>query len=199
MTRQAAHYQSIGAKRTGDTWVKQLSSRLLQLSHNQWIFRCTYTHHRAEDGLKKKERQELRKEMLLHFNMGADSLLDDDKFLLNSTWTDLWKLDGPEKRAWLQAVKSARRISTNARRGKRRKRSGTLVSMGSMCSIFCFILSVVSHLGAASATLRCPILDTGISTHRHIKPRATLVSVSCRTLVGDFKNHIGVDINGIPT
>ena len=66
-------------------------------------------------------------------------------------------------------------------------------------AIFCFILSVASHLGAALATLRCPILDTGISTHRHIKPRATLASVSCRTLVGDFKNHIGVDINGIPT
>ena len=53
--------------------------------------------------------------------MGADSLLDDDKFLLNSTWTDLWKLDGSEKQAWLQAVKSAHRISTNAKKGKRRK------------------------------------------------------------------------------
>ena len=62
------------------------------------MFRCAYTHHRAEDGLKKEERKELRNEMLLHLNMGADSLLDDDKCLLNSTWSDLWKLDGTEKR-----------------------------------------------------------------------------------------------------
>ena len=38
VTRQSAIFRSIGAKRTGETWVKQLSSRLLQLSHNQWIF-----------------------------------------------------------------------------------------------------------------------------------------------------------------
>ena len=116
--------------------------------------------------------------MLLHFNMGADSLLNDDKFILNSTWNDIWKLDGPDTRAWLQAVKSAHRISTNARRRKRRTRSGTIVSMGNVCSIFCFILSVASHLGAASATLRCPILDTGIITHRQMNPQVTLASVT---------------------
>ena len=116
VTHQSAHFRSIGAKRTGDTWVKQLSSRLLQLSHNQWIFRCAYKHHRVEDGLKKEEQQELRKEMLLHFNMGADSLLDDDKFLLNFTWLTFGNLMGQEKRAWFQAVKIAHRISTNAKR-----------------------------------------------------------------------------------
>ena len=137
--------------------------------------------------------------MLRQFNMGADSLLDDDKFILNSTWTDLWKIDGPEKRSWLQALKSAHRISTNAKRGKRRKLSGVIVSMGNVCSIFCFIFSVFSHLGVASATLSCPILDTGISTHRQIKHQAMPASFSYRTLVGDVKNHIGVDINGIPT
>ena len=35
VTRQSAHFRSIGAKRTGETWVKQLSSRLLQLAQNQ--------------------------------------------------------------------------------------------------------------------------------------------------------------------
>ena len=121
---QTAHFRALGMKRNGDTWVKQLGVRLLQLLHNQWIYRCAYTHQRAEDGLKKAERKELREEMLINFNMGSDLLLDEEKFLLDNNWATLWKLNGAEKRAWLQAIKSARRIATNARRGRRRHLGG---------------------------------------------------------------------------
>ena len=104
-------------KRNGDTWVKQLGGRLLKLVHNQWIYRCAYTHHRTEDDLKKEEMKALREEIRMHFNIGSDLLLDEDKFLIDNNWAALWKLNGTEKRAWFHAIKSAIRIHMNARRG----------------------------------------------------------------------------------
>ena len=50
----------------------------------------------------------------MHFNLGPDLLLNEGKYLVNTFWDKLWKLDGVKKRAWLQAVKSAHHIAYNA-------------------------------------------------------------------------------------
>ena len=42
--------------------------------------------------------------------MGSDLLLDEDKFLLDNKWVTLWKLNGAEKRTWLQAIKTTRNV-----------------------------------------------------------------------------------------
>ena len=163
-------------------------------------------HHRAADGLKREEQEILRKAMLHHFNLGSDALLPADKFLYKQTWTQLWKLRGVEKRAWLAAVKSARKIAKLSRHQRRRKRKGVLVTRG-ILSLVCICTGFGSNncnatyvaqgliTGTATVKLRCSLQDTGSSSHRLREPRAmSHVDVSCRTLAGDVKDHIGVVI-----
>jgi hypothetical protein len=52
-TYQHAHFRTIGSQwhggrqSHGGAWVKQLCCKLLEISHNQWIFWCAWMHHRA--------------------------------------------------------------------------------------------------------------------------------------------------------
>ena len=114
-----------------------------------------------------------------------------------------------EKRAWLAAVKSARKIAKISRHKRRRKRKGVLVTRGiislvCICAGFrsnnCTATHVAQGLitGTATVKLRCSLQDTGSSSHRLREPRAMLhVDVSCRTLAGDVKDHIGVVIETV--
>ena len=134
-------------------------------------------HHRVEDGLKREDPETLKKEMLNHFNLGSDALLTEEKFLYKQTWTQLWKLRGVKKRAWIATVKNARKIAKLSRHRRRQKRKGVLVTKG-ILSLVCICAGFGSNnctasyvalgliAGTAPAKLRWPLQDTGSSSRR---------------------------------
>ena len=107
-SHQDAFYRDIGSRRSGHTWSKTLSHRLISLVHSQWLFRCSFVHDRGLDGLEEKTREKLFHDMEAQFNLGSVGLEEDDLGLFGISWKDLWQKSGLDKLGWLDAVKAAR-------------------------------------------------------------------------------------------
>ena len=67
---------------TADSWMKGLVSKLLEMTHAQWIFRCISKHHRTKGSLVMKANEDLLNEIERQLDMGVDCVADKDKWML---------------------------------------------------------------------------------------------------------------------
>ena len=59
---------------TVDSWLKGLVTKLLEMTHAQWIFRCISKHHRTKGSLVLKANEDLLKEIDRQLDMGVDCI-----------------------------------------------------------------------------------------------------------------------------
>jgi hypothetical protein len=98
-----------------------LITQLLQVTHGQWIYRCILVHDRTTGTLINQHKAKLLEEITKQLLMGAESLMEDDKFLLECNLSDIVLTNNEQQEYWLLAIQAAREASqlqTQARQHK---------------------------------------------------------------------------------
>ena len=94
--------------------MKGLVSKLLEMTHAQWIFRCISKHHRTKGSLVMKANEDLLCEIERQLDMGVDCVADKDKWMLEVDPVQLANFSLEEKQYWLYEVEAARQAGTRA-------------------------------------------------------------------------------------
>ena len=79
---QDSYLRVRGSARSSEKWATGLITQLLQVTHGQWIYKCVVVHDRTTGTLVNQHKAKLLEEITKQLLMGADSLMEDDKFLL---------------------------------------------------------------------------------------------------------------------
>jgi hypothetical protein len=92
-----------------EKWATGLITQLLQVAHGQWIYRCVLVHDRATDTMVNQHKAALLEEITAQLSMGAESLMEDDKFLLECNLSDIVTTNGEQQEYWLLAIQAAQK------------------------------------------------------------------------------------------
>ncbi len=71
-----------GLMKAPNTWATELITQLLQISHAQWIYRCAVVHDKVRGTLVNQHKWALEEEIAIQLALGTDTLLKEDKYLL---------------------------------------------------------------------------------------------------------------------
>ncbi len=90
-----------------------LITQLLQVTHAEWIYQCLLVHNSTSGTLINLHKTELLEEIANQLSMGAENLMEDDKYLLECNLSNLTTTngDGEQQEYWLLAIKAARMAS----------------------------------------------------------------------------------------
>ena len=91
-------------------WLCHLIRKLLHITHRQWQYRNAVVHSLMHDGLTREDQQEVFSSIVDQLTKGPSGVLEEDRPLFDVDLETLWSRDGLQKKYWLQAVASARRI-----------------------------------------------------------------------------------------
>jgi hypothetical protein len=105
---QDSYLRVRGSARLSERWATGLITQLLQVTHGQWIYRCILVHDRTSDTLVNQHKAELLEEIINQQSMGAESLIEDDKFLLECNLLDIVTINSEQQEYWLLAIQAAR-------------------------------------------------------------------------------------------
>ena len=99
---------------TVNSWLKGFVSKLLEMTHAQWIFRCITKHHRTKGTIVLKATEDLLQEVERQLSMGVDNVSEDDRWMLELDMDQLLSFSLSKKQLWIQSVEAARQASTRA-------------------------------------------------------------------------------------
>ena len=109
----------------GDDWMKQFISRILRITHSQWIYRNLTLHDQARGHLRLKQRLDVLEQIEELMDMDPRDIPEDSKFLLEFDFDRLRTSDLENQQYWVFAVQAARKAGKRAaalgRRAKRAK------------------------------------------------------------------------------
>jgi hypothetical protein len=89
-------------------WAEGLVTHLLQVTHTQWIYQCLLVHDRTSSTIINLYKNKLLEEIANQLSMGAENLMEDDKYLLECNLLDLATTNREQQEYWLLAIKAAR-------------------------------------------------------------------------------------------
>lgn len=91
-----------------DNWCKGLVTRLLEVTHGQWLYRNVHVHDRINGEKAMQRKESLRKELESQIALGGDGLEEEDQYLLEINLGDLDNSTGEDQTYWLMALQTAR-------------------------------------------------------------------------------------------
>jgi len=110
----------------GTDWTKQLISRILQITHSQWIYRNISLHDKSNGYLRNKNAEELAEEIHRLAKLQPEDLPTESKFLLEIDSGKLIKEHVETQAYWVIAVKAARKAkAAQSARSVSQKRRAT--------------------------------------------------------------------------
>ena len=111
---QRVHLAMAHSRLNGDDWMKGLITRLLHISHSQWLFR-NFTLHDTQCGYRRmKEKAEVHLRIAELSNTAPDRIPDHSKFLLEINTEQLLAGDFNTQVYWVTAMEAARRAPAEA-------------------------------------------------------------------------------------
>jgi hypothetical protein len=108
---QTTYFVIKGSNVTWEKWTTRVITKLLEVTHGQWLYRCIQIHDRIIGTQAMLRKEELQKEIEAQQEMGYDGLLDEDQFLLEVNLKDLKSTSGEQQEYWLVAIRAAREAS----------------------------------------------------------------------------------------
>ena len=93
--------------------------RLLQMTHQQWMYRNATVHLKIKDGCTAVEHRRLLDEINLCLDIDPEDLLHEHKQLLFTNFKNLAKGPVKDKREWLAEFHAARSLARHVGRGTR--------------------------------------------------------------------------------
>jgi hypothetical protein len=113
----------------GEDWTKQFISKLLQITHSQWIYRNVSLHDRQQGYLHKKNAEEIVREMEFLSTLAPEDIPKASRFLLEINFTELSTFQIETQKYWILAVTAACTAQElNSARGARAKRAKQVVN-----------------------------------------------------------------------
>jgi hypothetical protein len=94
---QDSYIQVRGSAWLSERWATGLITQLLQVTHGQWIYRCILVHNRTTGTLINQHKAKLLEEITKQLSMGAESLMEDDRFLLECNLLDIISTNGKQQ------------------------------------------------------------------------------------------------------
>ena len=101
-----------GTNRSTLAWGSGFVTRLLEITHGQWLYRCVQIHDKVRGTLITEERKEdLQRQIEEEMDKGWDDLLEEDQYLAEINLEDLENTNGERQEYWLVAIRAARTAS----------------------------------------------------------------------------------------
>jgi hypothetical protein len=106
----------------GTDWTKQFITKILQITHSQWIYQNILLHDKHQGYLHNKRSEELMKEMELLADLAPEDVPETSRFLLKINFTELSKYHIETQKYWTRVVNAALVAQNHERaRGARAK------------------------------------------------------------------------------
>jgi hypothetical protein len=86
---QDSYLRVRGLVQSSERWATELITQLLQITHGQWIYRCVLVHDHTTGTFVNQHKVELLEEITKQLLMGVESLMEDDKYLLECNIPDI--------------------------------------------------------------------------------------------------------------
>jgi hypothetical protein len=121
----------------GKDWIRQIISRILQLTHSQWIFRNISFHDKTNGFLRNKKADEILQLINEFAEVAPEDVPNNSRFLLEINFSELTKAHLETQTYWTLAVDAAITAKTlELARGARAKRirSRLNTKIASCCS-----------------------------------------------------------------
>ena len=129
--RQSFHLSMSNSKMNGSDWTKQLISKLLQITHSQWIYRNISLHDKSNGYLHNKTADELAEEIHKLAGLEPEDVPYESRFLLEMDRAQLVKGHVETQAYWVTAVQVARKarakksaMGAGEKRREKRKKLG---------------------------------------------------------------------------
>ena len=121
-TVQSFHLAMSSSYLNGEDWTKQFISKILQITHAQWIFRNISLHDKTQGYLRNKKADEILQIINEFADVPPEEIPDDSRFLLEINFTDLTKSHLETQTYWILAMEAAIKAkSLEVARGARAK------------------------------------------------------------------------------
>ena len=97
-----------GSKKLITHWATGLVTRLLEVTHGQWLYRNIVVHDSVSGAKASLRKEEIQMEIEMQQELGEEGLLEEDKYLLEVNLEDLETTNGERQEYWLLAIRAAR-------------------------------------------------------------------------------------------
>jgi hypothetical protein len=101
-----------GSRMSLDKWCAGLITRLLEITHGQWIYRNYIVHDPISGTLATAKKEELLAEIERQRELSDNGLLEEDKYLAEVNLEDMATSSGERQHYWLLAIQTARKHYT---------------------------------------------------------------------------------------
>ena len=101
---QTFHLAMSSSLLNGKDWTKQFISKLLQITHSQWIYRNVLLHDRRQGYLHTKSAEEIMREIESLSSLAPEDAPKASRFLLKINFTELSKFHIETQKYWTLAV-----------------------------------------------------------------------------------------------
>ena len=130
---QSFHLSMSGSFLNGEDWVKHFISKLLQITHAQWIFRNISLHDKTRGYLRNKKAGELLQIINEFSEVAPEEIPEDSRFLLEINFTELTKSHLEHQTYWTLAMDAAVKaqeleLARGARAKRARRRLNTKIA-----------------------------------------------------------------------
>jgi hypothetical protein len=91
-----------------ECWCAGLVTRLLEITHGQWLYRNVHVHDALTGDLIMRRKEDIRQELLDQIELGGEGLCEEDMYLLDINLDDLDTSSGEDQTYWLLSLRAAR-------------------------------------------------------------------------------------------
>ena len=120
---QSFHLAMSSSYLNGEDWTKQFISKLLQITHSQWIFRNFSLHDKTHGYLRNKKADEILQLINEFSEVAPEEVPEDSRFLLEINFSELTKSHLETQTYWTLAMDAAIKAKAlESARGARAKR-----------------------------------------------------------------------------
>ena len=109
---QSFHLAMSSSYLNGEDWTKQFISKLLQITHSQWIFRNFSLHDRTHGYLRNKKADKILQLINKLSDIAPEEIPDDCRFLLEINFSELMKSHIKNQTYWTLAMDAAIKAKT---------------------------------------------------------------------------------------
>ena len=90
-----------------EDWTSQFITRLLHITHGQWLYRNISRHHHQHGLLEDADRQALLQEIDRYMQLAPEDVPEESQFLLEIDFDDLRTASNEKKSYWVHAIRAA--------------------------------------------------------------------------------------------
>jgi hypothetical protein len=106
------------ARTTPERWCQTLVSKLLQLTHKQWLFRNSHVHYKKLEGLTAQQHEKIFDRVKELMWTDPSELLSKHKYLLEEDFQMLGETSSGQRQNWIASMESALAAAKHVRAGR---------------------------------------------------------------------------------